>query len=110
MKSKTVYKRGGVVYKVIDNNSVYVYNKEKMNAVTYTNQQRVKPQKKYSDLTHITDEELKGLNDLVQSNDYTTLKQRINTLAGQQICTTCPGSNSQAKALVKNEVYRRNIT
>ena len=106
MKSKTIYKRSGVVYKVMENGSITVYNKGIKRAV----KSKVKPidiTPKYKDLKHISDKELKGLNDLIEKENYTTLKQRINTLANNIICSTCPGGNTAAKTLVKNEMFSR---
>ena len=114
MKSKTIYKRGGVTYKTMSNGIVQVYNlpteKAKQTKQAIKQAAKKKAQKPTKEaLAHVSNEDMLELQKLVESGSYTTLKQRINTLAGVTICSTCPGSNSQAKAIVEHEMSRRQI-
>jgi hypothetical protein len=60
-------------------------------------------------LSEVSEDQLKELEGLVKGlpDTFTTLRAKINTYAGHQICGTCPGNKELAKAIVSHELYRR---
>jgi hypothetical protein len=112
---RTIYKSNGRITKT-DNfgtnqsTSIDIVKQQVKQVVSLPKKEEIKAPQIAGSIEHITDEQLKELETLMNNKQFGSLKNLINQYAGENICVGCSSANSTAIAIVSYELQKRRST